>query len=46
MPRSGDIRHSLSNIKRASSEIGYVPKFDITDGLERTIRWGEEKKTV
>ena len=37
-PRAGDIRHSLADLSRAHSELGYVPSVALREGLERTIR--------
>ena len=38
-PRAGDIAHSLASIDRASKELGYRPKADFYDGLEKTVAW-------
>jgi UDP-glucose 4-epimerase len=38
-PRPGDIRHSLADIGKAKSLLGYQPVMDITAGLERTVEW-------
>jgi UDP-glucose 4-epimerase len=38
-PRAGDIAHSLANIERASNELGYRPKADFYEGLEKTVAW-------
>ncbi len=38
-PRAGDIAHSLANIERASNELGYKPKADFYDGLQKTVAW-------
>ena len=40
--RKGDIRHSLANITRAKTLIGYEPEFSITDGLEMALDWYKE----
>jgi UDP-glucose 4-epimerase len=39
LPRAGDIRHSLANIDRAVSELGYRPKVSFHDGLRKTVAW-------
>lgn len=39
LPRPGDIPHSLASIQRASQALGYVPSYDLTRGLERTVPW-------
>lgn len=38
-PREGDIQHSLADITRASSELGYKPKVDFYEGLQKTVAW-------
>ncbi len=40
--RKGDIRHSLANITRAKTLIGYEPGFSITGGLEIALDWYKE----
>jgi len=38
-PREGDIKHSLANIDRAVKELGYQPKVQFQDGLQKTVEW-------
>ncbi len=38
-PRAGDIAHSLASIERASNELGYSPKADFYEGLQKTVAW-------
>ena len=38
-PRDGDIKHSLADISRAKEAFGYIPKYEIFDGLKETIKW-------
>ena len=38
-PRDGDVKHSLADIRRAESIIGYKPSYTLDDGLKETIRW-------
>ena len=38
-PRDGDVKHSLADIRRAESIIGYNPAYTLDDGLKETIRW-------
>ena len=48
-PREGDIQHSLADIDRATAELGYRPRAQFRDGLEKTIAWylaEREKKAV
>jgi len=35
--RPGDIRHSLANIERARSVLGYAPQVAVEEGLERLV---------
>lgn len=44
-PRSGDVAHSLADIRRAHELIGYEPLVDFTAGLEQTCRWYAEHLT-
>lgn len=37
--RSGDVRHSLADISRARSELGYLPEYDLVRGLEAALPW-------
>ena len=37
--RSGDIRHSLADIGRAQELLGYTPRVDFRQGLQRTVEW-------
>jgi nucleoside-diphosphate-sugar epimerase len=37
--REGDIKHSLADISKAESALGYKPKMDFEEGLERTVDW-------
>lgn len=37
--RAGDVRHSLANIGKATSLLGYVPRFSVRDGLDRCATW-------
>lgn len=38
-PRSGDIRHSLADIRLARELLGYQPRIDFREGLRRTVEW-------
>ena len=38
-PRSGDIRHSLADIRLARELLGYAPSVDFAEGLRRTVEW-------
>jgi UDP-N-acetylglucosamine 4-epimerase len=37
--RDGDVRHSLADINKAQTLLGYEPKFDILSGLDMTMPW-------
>lgn len=37
--RGGDIKHSLAEISKAESALGYRPKVDFEEGLRRTVDW-------
>jgi nucleoside-diphosphate-sugar epimerase len=43
-PRAGDIQHSLADITRASTELGYQPKAHFHEGLKKTVGWYLEEK--
>ncbi len=38
-PRSGDIRHSLADIRLARELLGYEPQVDFREGIRRTVEW-------
>ena len=37
--RDGDVRHSLADISKAGSRLGYEPSHDVRAGLEQTAPW-------
>lgn len=37
--RKGDVRHSLADISKAKSLLGYDPAFSVKDGLKRAFEW-------
>ena len=39
----GDVRHSLADISKAKSLLGYEPKVHLREGLEKTIGWYLQK---
>lgn len=41
--RSGDIRHSLADIGKAMSMLGYQPRVDFLEGLRRTVAWATSR---
>ena len=38
-PRAGDVKHSLADITRAKTLLGYSPRYDLESGLSRTVDW-------
>ena len=44
--RAGDIQHSLADITRATTELGYQPKFYFHDGLKKTVDWYLAEKNL
>lgn len=42
--RPGDVRHTLADITRARTLLGYAPEVDVDEGLRRTIAWFESRK--
>jgi nucleoside-diphosphate-sugar epimerase len=38
-PRAGDVKHSLADITRARTLLGYEPRVNLRDGLQLTIDW-------
>jgi UDP-N-acetylglucosamine/UDP-N-acetylgalactosamine 4-epimerase len=38
-PRQGDIPHSLASVEKISRLLGYVPQFNLKQGLEHSIKW-------
>ena len=37
--RSGDVRHSLADISKASNNLGYAPEYRILDGIAKAMPW-------
>src|SRR5271165_4337514 len=37
--RAGDVKHSLADIAKAQSNLGYKPTVDFEEGLRRTVAW-------
>jgi UDP-glucose 4-epimerase len=38
-PRSGDIKHSLADIRLAQGLLDYEPQTDFREGIRRTVEW-------
>ncbi|MDH3283158.1 MAG: SDR family oxidoreductase [Acidobacteriota bacterium] len=45
-PRPGDIQHSLADIDKLRSGLGYEPTVNFEHGLERTIEWFAPSRTT
>jgi nucleoside-diphosphate-sugar epimerase len=43
--RGGDIKHSLADISAAEEHLGYRPKVNFEDGLQRTVDWYRAEAT-
>ncbi|MFP4082681.1 MAG: SDR family oxidoreductase [Candidatus Aminicenantes bacterium] len=43
-PRPGDVKHSFADISRAKKELKYSPQVSFDQGLEKTIRWYQERE--
>jgi UDP-N-acetylglucosamine/UDP-N-acetylgalactosamine 4-epimerase len=37
--RAGDVRHSLADISRIASRLGYAPQYSVQQGLAETLPW-------
>lgn len=37
--RTGDVKHSLADIKNAQKVIGYIPRVSVFDGLKMAFKW-------
>ena len=37
--RKGDVRHSLANIIKAQDLLNYVPAYEVSQGINETIKW-------
>ena len=43
--RSGDVRHSQADIRKAARLLGYNPKYRLTEGIEEAMPWFVENQT-
>ncbi|MBL7739746.1 MAG: SDR family oxidoreductase [Chitinophagaceae bacterium] len=41
--RPGDVKHSLADISKAYSLLGYRPQISVEEGLQKTFRWYKEE---
>ena len=37
--RPGDVRHSLADIRKAKSMLGYAPSHKVSEGIEIAMKW-------
>jgi nucleoside-diphosphate-sugar epimerase len=44
-PRPGDIRHSVADIGRARSTLGFTPGVDFQEGMKRTFSWYKKRSS-
>ncbi|MCU1264828.1 MAG: Nucleoside-diphosphate-sugar epimerase [Acidobacteria bacterium] len=44
--RSGDVRHSLADTKRAQELLGFEPRIGLREGLQLTIDWWKQSRFV
>ncbi|HUT74988.1 MAG TPA: SDR family oxidoreductase [Armatimonadota bacterium] len=44
--RPGDVLHSVADISRAASLLGYTPQVDIREGLRRTVEWHRSRLSL
>jgi UDP-glucose 4-epimerase len=42
-PRAGDVKHSLADIQRAMTDLGYRPTTDIVSGLKQCLCWWQRR---
>ncbi len=42
-PRPGDVKHSFADISKAEKMLKYLPAVSFKEGLEKTIRWFQER---
>ncbi len=42
--RKGDVKHSLADISKAKSLLGYDPKISVKEGLQKTMNWYRQHK--
>ena len=43
-PRPGDVKHSLADISRARTRLGFEPRIDLRTGLQLTIDWWQNSR--
>ncbi len=43
--RAGDVRHSQADIAKISESLGYVPSYDIRQGIQQTTFWHVQRES-
>jgi UDP-glucose 4-epimerase len=43
-PRTGDVKHSLADIERARTDLGYRPTTEMREGLQRCLAWWQQRE--
>jgi len=41
--RPGDVRHSLADVQKATTVLGYEPRIGVREGLRKTVEWFVEQ---
>lgn len=41
--RAGDVKHTLADVSKARTMLGYEPKVDFDEGMRRTVDWFREQ---
>jgi len=44
--RAGEVRHSLADVSRARSVLGWEPRVDVRDGLRRTVQYFDSERAL
>ena len=44
--RAGDVKHSLADISKAKTLLGYDPTVSVEEGLRQTYEWYKLKKNT
>ena len=45
-PRAGDVMHSHAAIEKARNDFQYIPKYEISKGLHKTIEWVKSNSEI
>jgi dTDP-L-rhamnose 4-epimerase len=44
--RVGDNRHDFADISKIKRELGFEPRYDLKQGLEKIVEWGENQEAI